>query len=403
MILRNGFIVQNNQLVRKDILIQKGKIVKIEDHLDVIEEELDCSGCLILPGATDVHVHLREPGYSYKETIHSGTMSAAKGGITSLCAMPNLNPVPDSLAHLEEELKIISKTGVVHVAPYGALSIGQKGANLADLEEMHSKVIAFTDDGFGVNNIELLISAMKYAQKYDFLICSHAEDAVDGKLPQGEYNAVRREIALAKKIKCRYHFCHLSCKESFDEIRKAHQEGYTNITCEVTPHHLFLNEMMIQDGNWKMNPPLRSEENRQATIEALLDGTASIIASDHAPHSEEEKNKPYASCPNGIIGLETMLPLVYTHLIHTKKASLNDFIRWFVDEPNRIFRLPQRKLEEEQVADITCLDIVHWKEYKKSEILSLGKNSPYIGMKLLGFPQATFVNGNLVWRDESEA
>ena len=192
---------------------------------------------------------------------------------------------------------------------------------MADLENLCKEVIAITDDGVGVNNIEILIKAMEIAKKYDLVIASHAEDVVDGKLPQGEYVAVKREIELAKKIGCRYHFCHMSTKQSFEYIKKAHEEGFNNITCEVAPHHLILNETMIKDGNYKMNPPLRDKENQEATINALLDGTAIMIASDHAPHSKEEKNKEYDKCLNGIIGIETMLPIVYTYFVETKKAT----------------------------------------------------------------------------------
>ncbi len=400
MILKDGWIDMNNQFVQKDILIKENKIVKIEDSIDDVDEQLDCKGCWIIPGATDAHVHLREPGYSHKETIHTGTMAAAKGGITNVLAMPNLNPVPDCHDHLLEELKLIQQDAVVHVYPYGALSVGQKGMRPVAVHDLLNDVVAFSDDGVGVNNVSLLKKMMILAKKYDFLICSHAEDLIDSKLPQGEYKAVRREIELAKEIGCRYHFCHLSCKESFDEVRRAHKEGFHQITCEVTPHHLFLNETMIKNGNWKMNPPLRDLQNQQATLTALLDGTASIIASDHAPHTIAEKLKAYEDCPNGILGLETMLPLVYTNLIYSNKATRQDFIRWLIDAPNQIFRLPKRRLAVGEVADITCLDIQNFYRYEEKEILSIGKNSPYIGMKLTGFPRFTFVDGRMVWRKE---
>ena len=269
-----------------------------------------------------------------------------------------------------------------------------------NIEEIKDEVIAFTDDGVGVNNIEILKNAMILAKKYNFVIASHAEDDIDSKLPQGEYVAVRREIKLAKEIGCKYHFLHMSTKESFDEIRKAHQEGYTNITCEVSPHHLILNEEMIIDGNWKMNPPLRSKENQLETIMALLDGTAIMIASDHAPHSEEEKNQPYEKCPNGIIGIETMLPLIYTYFIKNNLATYEDFINWFVTNPRKVFSLKESKIEVGYAADITALDIKTTRKYTKEEILSLSKNSPYIGMELTGFPRFTLVNGEIVWRNK---
>ena len=279
MILKNGYIIENNSLVKKDILIQNELIVEIADEINIENEEtLDVSNLLVIPGAVDVHVHLREPGYTHKETIKSGTLSSAKGGVTTIMAMPNLNPTPDNLENLNLEKALIKNDALVNTYPYAAVSCGQKGVMMADLEELSKHVYAITDDGVGVNNISILVEAMKIAKKYNIVMASHAEDIVDSKLPQGEYVAVRREIEYAKEIGCKYHFCHLSTKESFEAVRKARSEGYLNITCEVSPHHLFLNEGMIKDGNWKMNPPLRSEENRLETIKALLDGTAQVIA-----------------------------------------------------------------------------------------------------------------------------
>ena len=257
MILKNGYIVIDNKLVRKDLEIVKDIIFKIEDEIEA-KEYIDCKGGLIIPGAVDVHVHLREPGFTHKETISSGTKASAKGGVTTIMSMPNLNPCPDNVEALELQKQIIKNDAVVKVYPYASVTKGEKGNELADLENLCSKVKAITDDGVGVNNIDLLVKGMEYAKKYDIVMASHAEDLVDSKLPQGEYVAVRREIEYAKKIGCKYHFCHMSTKESFDAIREAHKQGYTNITCEVSPHHLLLNEEMIKDANWKMNPPLRS-------------------------------------------------------------------------------------------------------------------------------------------------
>ena len=351
-----------------------------------------------MPGGVDVHVHLRQPGYEYKETILSGTKAAAKGGITTIFAMPNLNPCPHNLENLNVQKEIIEKDALVRVYPYGAVSKNQKGKEIASLNELCGNVIAFTDDGVGVNNIDILVETMEFAKKHNVVLASHAEDEIDGKLPQGEYVAVKREIELAKKIGCKYHFLHMSTKQSFEFIREAHLQGYKNITCEVSPHHLLLNEQMITDGNYKMNPPLRSEENRLETINALLDKTAIMIASDHAPHADFEKNKEYDKCLNGIIGLETMIPLIYTHFIKTNKASLNDFIDWFVNNPNKVFNLPERKIEKGYIADIAILDIKTVRKYTKEEIVSLSKNSPYIGMEMTGFAKYTIVDGKVIWR-----
>ena len=397
MILKNCKILIDKKLVKKDILIEGNLIKKIDDEI-VGEDIIDVKGCFVMPGATDVHVHLREPGFEYKETIKSGTLSAAKGGVTAVLAMPNLNPCPHNEENIKLQLELIKRDAIVNVYPYGAVSKNQKGELIADIEEL-AKITSFiTDDGVGVNNIEILRNAMVLAKKHNIVLASHAEDTVDSKLPQGEYVAVKREIELAKEIGCRYHFLHMSTKESFELIRKAHQEGYTNITCEVAPHHLVLNEEMIKNGNWKMNPPLRSEQNRLETIKALLDGTAIMVASDHAPHSEEEKSREYDKCLNGIIGLETMLPLVYTAFIDTNMASLNDFVDWFVTNPNKVFSLEERKVEEGYVADLTVLNLDEKRIYTKEEILSKGKNSPYIGMELKGYPVLTICNGKVVWR-----
>ena len=267
MILKNGFIIKDNDLIKKDILIENGIIVNIDDEI-IGDDIIDLKGNVIIPGAIDVHVHLREPGYTHKETIETGSMAAAKGGVTTVMSMPNLNPVPDCYENLKVQLDLINEKSLVNIYPYGSVTVGQKGEKMANIKELAKYVKAITDDGFGVNNIEVLKEACKLAKELDLVIASHAEDLVDSKLPQGEYVAVRREIEIAKEIGCKYHFCHMSTAESFEAIRKAHAEGYTNITCEVAPHHLVLNEEMIKDANWKMNPPLRSEANRLATVKA---------------------------------------------------------------------------------------------------------------------------------------
>ena len=395
--IKNGYVLEDNKLVLKDLYIADDVIIKVGENLEVMGELVDAKGGFIMPGATDVHVHMREPGYSHKETIHTASMGALKGGVTTCLAMPNLNPCPDSLENLNVELEIIERDALVNIYPYGAVTVAQKGMDLADLESFKDKVCAITDDGVGVNNIDLLVKAMKFAKENDMVIASHAEDSVNGKLPEGEYKAVIREIELAKEIGCKYHFCHMSTKESFEAIKKAQEEGYP-ITCEVAPHHLILNESMIKDANWKMNPPLRDEENRLETVKALLSGVACMVASDHAPHSEEEKSREYDKCPNGILGLETMLPVVYSHFVKTGMATLKDFVSWFVDNPNKVFNLGERKIEVGYPADITILDLDNKHVYTKDEIVSLSKNSPYIGMEFYGFPILTMVSGKVLFK-----
>ena len=400
MILKNGFIIKDNDLVKKDILIENGIIVNIDDEI-IGDDIIDLKGNVIIPGAIDVHVHLREPGYTHKETIETGSMAAAKGGVTTVMSMPNLNPVPDCYENLKVQLDLINEKSLVNIYPYGSVTVGQKGEKMANIKELAKYVKAITDDGFGVNNIEVLKEACKLAKELDLVIASHAEDLVDSKLPQGEYVAVRREIEIAKEIGCKYHFCHMSTAESFEAIRKAHAEGYTNITCEVAPHHLVLNEEMIKDANWKMNPPLRSEANRLATVKALLDGTATVIASDHAPHSVEEKSREYDKCPNGILGLETMLPVVYTYFVKRGLADITDLNNWFNVNPAKIFNLPVNKIEVNSPANITVLDVNTEREYTLEEIVSLGKNTPFIGDKLTGYPVYTIVNGKVVYKYEA--
>ncbi len=398
ILIKNGFIVENNHLVKKDILLDKELIIKIDNNIDENCEIIDATDFLVMPGAVDVHVHLREPGFENKETVKTGTMSSAKGGVTSIMSMPNLNPCPDDRESVLLQLDIIKRNSCVNVYPFGSVTVNEEDKVLSNIDDIHDIVYALSDDGRGVNNLELLEQAMLLAKKYNLTIASHAEDNYYKYDPKGEYVAVRREIELAKKIGCKYHFCHMSCKESFDAIRLARKEGYTNITCEVAPHHLVLNKDMIKDANWKMNPPLRNEIDRLATVEALLDGTAQMIASDHAPHTEEEKSREYDKCPNGIIGLETMIPIIYTNFVKTNLISLNHFLNLMVYNPIKIFNLPKRDLKEGMIADIAIIDIKNKHTYTKEEILSKGKNSPFINNEYYGFTKYTFVNGKLIYK-----
>lgn len=398
LLIKNGKIIKNNKLEKYDILIEDDKISKIEKNIDCDCEIIDAKGCLVMPGAVDVHVHFREPGYEKKETIKTGSLSAAKGGVTTVMTMPNLKPCPDCLKNLMVQKEIIKKDSIVNVYPYGAVTVNQEDKNRADIEGFYNEVLAITDDGRGVNNLAILEEACVLAKKYNLVVASHAEDNFYKYAPEGEYVAVRREIEIAKKVGCKYHFCHMSTKESFEAIRNAQKEGYTNITCEVAPHHLVLNETMIKNANYKMNPPLRSEENRLATIEALLDGTACMVASDHAPHTEEEKSQEYNKCPNGIIGLETMLPIIYTEFVKNKKISYERFLDVMVYNPIKVFNLPARRLEPGFIADIAIIDIENPHTYTKDEILSKGKNSPFIGNTYYGFTKATLVQGKIVYK-----
>ena len=398
ILIKNGQIVENNQLVNKDILIENNLIIKIDNNINEDCEILDAKGCLVMPGAVDVHVHLREPGFTKKETVKTGTLSSAKGGVTSIMSMPNLNPCPHDLENLNKQIEIIKKDAVVNVYPFASVTINEEDKEISKIDEVANVAYGLSDDGRGVNSLDILEEAMKLAKKYDLTIASHAEDNYYKYAREGEYVAVLREIELAKKIGCKYHFCHMSVKESFDAIKKAQDEGYTNITCEVAPHHLVLNKEMIKDANYKMNPPLREESDRLATIEALLNGTACMIASDHAPHTEEEKSQEYDKCPNGIIGLETMIPIIYTNFVKTGLISLNRFLDLLVYNPIKVFNLPKRDLKEKMIADIAVIDIENEHKYTKEEILSKGKNSPFIGNNYYGFTRYTLVNGKIVYK-----
>ena len=399
LLIKNGYIVSGeNDLVVKDILIKDDVIIKIEDKIDEKCEVIDAKGCLVMPGATDVHVHFREPGFEAKETIKSGTMSSAKGGFTCVMPMPNLNPCPDCYENLKVETDIIERDAIIDCYPYGTVSVGEMDKQMADIESIAPYVKAITDDGRGVNNLELLEHACRIAKKYNLVVASHAEDNFYKYAPEGEFVAVRREIEIAKRTGVKYHFCHMSTKESYDAIRQAKKEGYTNITCEVTPHHLVLSEDMIKDGNWKMNPPLRSKANMEATIEALLDGTIDVLACDHAPHTKEEKQREYDKCPNGIIGIETSLPIIYTHFVKTGLISYKKFLDLAVYNPNRIFNLSNRDLKLGEIADIAILDIENPHTYTEEEILSKGVNSPFIGNTYYGFNKYTIKNGKVIYR-----
>ncbi|MEG2001465.1 MAG: dihydroorotase [Clostridia bacterium] len=399
IILKNGLILYGeNDLVKRDILIDNGKIVAIEENIEEANAtEFDINELWVIPGAIDVHAHLRDPGFSHKETVLTGSKSAAKGGITTIMPMPNLSPVPDSVENLQVELSALEKS-IVHAFPYASVSIGEKGVEISDLKNLAPYVKAFTDDGIGVNNLNLLENAMDIARQTDKIIASHAEKAGYGTSPMAEYLAVETEIELLKHHPCKYHFCHMSTTESFDLIRKAKADGL-DVTCEVTPHHLFLNnDGGISNGNFKMNPPLRSSVDMKATITALLDGTATMVATDHAPHTEQEKAN-FETAPNGIIGFETMLPLLYTKLVATDMITKKKLIELTSKNPAERFNLPYSQIEVGSVADIACLDIFNPHKYNKFEIQSKSSNSPFIGETLLGFNKLTLVNGKVVFCD----
>ena len=398
MILKNGLILIGDELENRDIAIdENGVIVDIAESIQG-KDTIDLNGLWVMPSAVDVHVHLREPGYEYKETIASGTLAAAKGGVGTIMPMPNLNPCPDSIANLKVQEDIIERDAVVKCYPFASVTKGEMGVELSDLTELKDRVKAFTDDGKGVNNLELLRKAMMIAKEAGIVIASHAEAENLGTTPQAEIVAVEREIEMAKEIGVKYHFCHISTAEAYEYIRKAKQEGY-DITVEACPHHLLLCDRAIKDGNTKMNPPLRSYEDMQATIDALLDGTVDMLATDHAPHAKHEKGE-YQKSLNGIIGLETFLPSIYTHFVRNGKISHKRFIELVSTAPAKRMGLPIPELKIGAKANLCALDISNAHTYEESEILSLSKNSPFIGYTFYGFNQLTMVDGKVVWQNK---
>lgn len=398
MLLKNGKILIGEELCSSDILIgTDGTIEAIGENLIDSGEVYDLKGGFVIPSAVDVHVHLREPGCEYKETVKSGTLASAKGGVGTIMPMPNLNPCPDSVEHLKVQTDIIERDAVVKCYPFASVTVGEKGEELSDLNALAPLVKAFTDDGKGVNNLPLLRKAMEIAKANDLVIASHAEAENLGTSREAEIVAVKREIEMAKEIGVKYHFCHISTRDAYESIRKAKKEGY-DITVEACPHHLILSDKDIKDGNTKMNPPLRPLDDMLATVEALLDGTVDMLATDHAPHAKEEKGE-YSKSLNGIIGLETFLPSIYTYFVRTGKLSYSRFVELISTNPAKRFNLPIPEIKVGAKANLAVLDIETEREYKEEEILSLSKNSPFIGYKFYGFNKLTLVDGKVAYEN----
>ena len=363
----------------------------------------------VFPGFCDVHVHFREPGFSYKETVKSGSMAAAHGGYTAVCTMPNLNPVPDSAEHIDEQLAIIESDATVHIYPYASITVGQNGKELSDMDALAKKAIAFSDDGRGVQNDEMMRSAMKRAKALDKIIVAHCEvneilrggyihdgeyaraHGHRGICSESEYLQIERDIELVKEIGCKYHVCHISTKQSVDAIRRAKAMG-VDITCETGPHYLILDDSDLQEhGRFKMNPPLRSKEDREALVEGILDGTIDMIATDHAPHSAEEKSRGLEKSAFGIVGLETAFSLMYTHFVRTGKLTLERLIELMAINPRERFNIPMGE------------DYSVWRlddEYtvNPDEFLSMGRATPFEGDTLYAQNYLTVCGGKIVYK-----
>lgn len=407
-------------MIQKEILIEDNKISEIADKVNVSAEEvIDGQGKLALPGFIDVHIHLREPGGEHKETIQTGTMAAARGGFTTVAAMPNTNPVPDNREKIDNLLAKIEEDAIIRVLPYASITKGLEGKELTDLESL-GEAFAYTDDGVGVQTADLMLQAMKRAAKLGKAIVAHCEDnsiVYNGVVHDGEVSErlnlpglpgisesvqIARDVLLAEAAGCHYHVCHVSTKESVRVIRDAKRAGI-NVTAEVTPHHLILNEQDIlsNDANFKMNPPLRAKEDQEALLEGLLDGTIDLIATDHAPHAEDEKALGFLQAPFGITGLETAFPLLYTHLVKTGKLSLKLLVDYLTVKPAEVFGLPYGRLEVAEFADITLIDLTEEWTIDKHTFYSKGKNTPFNGWTVFGKPVLTIAGGKVVYEDES--
>ena len=366
----------------------------------------------VFPGFCDVHVHFREPGFSYKETILTGSLSAARGGYTAVCTMPNLNPAPDTAEHLKQQLDLISNDACIHVYPYGTITMGQRGDELSHMEAMAEQVCGFSDDGRGVQHDDMMRSAMEKAKELGKLIVAHCEDnslLQGGYIHDGEYakahghrgicsesewGQIKRDLELVRQIGCGYHVCHISTKESVELIRQAKAEGL-DVTCETGPHYLILDDSCLQeDGRFKMNPPLRSEADRLALIEGIQDGTIDMIATDHAPHSKEEKSRGLEGSAFGIVGLETAFASLYTHLVKTGIISMEKLVALLCDNPRKRFRIPLG-------LDFSLWDLNTTYTVDPEEFQSMGRATPFTGTELTGRCLLTVCDGKIVWQEHN--
>ena len=373
---------------------------------------IDCTGFAVFPGFADVHVHLREPGFSYKETICSGTRAAAHGGYTDVCTMPNLNPAPDCAEHLRLQTQAIARDAVIRVHPYGTITVGENGESLSDMAALAQYVVAFSDDGRGVQDELCMEKAMREAKKHGKMIVAHCEDNTllrggyihDGAYARAhghrgicsasEYRQIKRDLHLAAKTGCSYHVCHISAKESVALIRQAKQAG-VDVTCETAPHYLLLTEDDLQeDGRFKMNPPLREKADRDALLEGLCDGTIDMIATDHAPHTAEEKSRGLEKSLMGVVGLETAFPLLYTNLVQKGVLSLEKLIALLHGNPCRRFGIGGGFPENCTVFDLSAQYVID-----PDQFLSMGKATPFAGETVYGKCMLTFCGGRLAYRD----
>ena len=420
-LLQNAQILSSGGVFRAaDVLLSGGRIVSIGDRISCPADavSIDLHKAVLFPGFVDVHVHLREPGFSYKETILTGTLAAAHGGFAHVAAMPNLDPVPDCAAALAVQRAIIEKDALVHVHPYGAVSVGEKGERLADLDGLAPGVIAFSDDGRGVQSESLMREAMMQCRCLGKILAAHCEDnsllhggyihdgayarahGHRGICSESEWGPIARDLRLAEQTGCAYHVCHVSTKESVALIRAAKRRG-VDVTCETAPHYLtFTDEDLQEDGRFKMNPPLRAREDRDALIEGLLDGTIDMLVTDHAPHSREEKARGLEKSAMGVVGLETSFAASYTALVQTGILPLGKLVDLMHGAPMRRFGCGT-ELAEGQPADLTAFDLTKTYTVDPETFLTMGRATPFAGRALTGVCKLTMIGGEPVWKEET--
>ncbi|MBQ3174338.1 MAG: dihydroorotase [Alistipes sp.] len=415
----NRVIIKGGTIVgvgKEDIAIAEGRIVERSSNIEPAADDrvISAEGLIVAPSFVDVHVHLREPGYGYKERIATGTMAAAHGGYTTVCSMPNLNPVPDTVENLKAQQDIIDRDAKIEVLPYAAITIGRKGEELVDIASLKDGVAAFSDDGSGVQVDGMMERAMTEAAKHDALIAAHCEvedllkggyihdgeyavkNGHKGICSESEWGQVKRDIEIAERTGCRYHVCHISTKETVELVRQAKARG-VKVTCETGPHYLIFTDMDLEeDARWKMNPPLRSAEDRAALIEGIKDGTIDMIATDHAPHSIEEKSKGLKDSAMGIVGLETAFAAMNTHIVEKGIITLERLVELMSIRPREVFRIAGG-INVGDRADIVLLDTTKEWRVDSDKFYSMGKVSMFVGRELQGEVAMTIHRGEVVY------
>ena len=420
LLLKNGQVCGRDGLRKADVLIRDGIIARIRGEIPVQEswEVRDVAGCTVLPGLVDVHVHFREPGFTSKETMRTGSLAAAHGGYTMVCPMPNLSPVPDTLEHLGIELAAAQRDACVHVMPYGSITMEEKGERLSAMQDMAPHVAGFSDDGRGVQDDEVMLAAMREAKRLDRIIAAHCEvnsllhggyvhdgayaarHGHRGISSESEWRQIARDVELARKTGARYHVCHISTKESVEIIRRAKADG-VDVSCETGPHYLvFCDEDLQEDGRFKMNPPLRSAEDRDALIEGLLDGTIDMIATDHAPHEAEKKSLGLEKSAMGVVGLETAFAVMHTHFVKTGRLTLQRLTELMSHVPSARFGF-QALMQEGSPADIAVFDLDREWKVDPDEFFSMGRATPFAGCSLFGKCVLTLVDGKAVFSEKA--